>query len=178
LSVLPASPLRAGPSVAPPGAERKPVSTETHGITRTDDYGWLRTARLEELLKRPGVLGPRVPRHLQAAERYARAMLAPNRALERRLVAEMRARISRDDATVPEAWGPWEYYSRYAGGQQRKLHCRRPRGGGREQILLDENALARGRRSFSLAEIAVSPNHRLFAYAVDEDGSERNTLKV
>ena len=63
-------------------------------------------------------------------------------------------------------------------GSQRKLHCRRPRDGGPEQVLLDENALARGRRAFSVAEIAVSPDHKLLAYSVDEDGSERNTLKV
>ena len=94
------------------------------------------------------------------------------------LVAEMRGRISRRDETVPEAWGPWEYYTRYPVGSQRKLHCRRPRDGGPEQVLLDENALARGRRAFSVAEIAVSPDHKLLAYSVDEDGAERNTLKV
>ena len=63
-------------------------------------------------------------------------------------------------------------------GSQRKLHCRRPRGGGGEQVMLDENVLAKGRRGFSVSEAAVSPDHKLLAYSVDGDGSERNTLKV
>jgi oligopeptidase B len=162
----------------PPAAERRPVSVEHHGITLTDDYAWLRTARLEELLERPEVLEPEIRAHLEAESRYAEAMLAPNRALERRLVAEMRARISPRDATVPEAWGPWEYYSRYEGGRQRRMHCRRPRGGGPEQVLLDENVLARGRPAYSVSEFAVSHDHKLLAYSVDEDGSERNTLRI
>src|SRR5262245_49748709 len=162
----------------PPTAERKPVTMERHGLTLTDDYAWLRTEKLEELLEKPDILEPEIRKHLEAESRYAKAILAPNRALERRLVGEMRARVSRHDESVPEAWGPWEYYSRYQTGQQRRVHLRRPRGGGPEHAMLDENVLARGRRAFSVAEIAVSPSHALLAYALDADGSERNTLKV
>ena len=44
--------------------------------------------------------------------------------------------------------------------------------------MLDENVLAKGRRGFSVSEAAVSLDHKLLAYAVDGDGSERNMLKV
>jgi oligopeptidase B len=162
----------------PPVAERIPTTSEHHGVTLTDDYAWLRTEKLEEVLQQPEALEEPIRKHLEAEIRYARAMLAPNQALERRLVAEMRARISPRDATVPEPWGPWQYYTRYPEGSQRKLHCRRPRAGGEEQVLLDENALARGERAFSVTETAISPDHTLLAYSVDEDGSERNTLKI
>src|SRR5436190_3243225 len=162
----------------PPMAERMPVTSEHHGIAHTDDYAWLQTEKLEEVLQHPEALEEPIRKHLEAEGLYARAMLAPNRALERRLVAEMRARVSRRDEAVPEPWGPWQYYTRYQAGSQRKLHCRRPREGGPEQILLDENALADGRRAFSVAETAVSSDHKLLAYSVDADGAERNTLKV
>ena len=162
----------------PPVAERRPVTVEHHGIPHTDDYAWLRTKRLEQVLERPDALEPAIRTHLEAEIRYARSLLAPNRALERRLLAEMRGRINQRDETVPQARGPWQYYTRFSPGAQRKLHCRQPRGGGAEQILLDENALARGRRGFSVYDTAVSPDHKLLAYAVDTDGSERNTLKV
>ena len=105
-------------------------------------------------------------------------MLGANRALERQLLGGDEGRVSPRDATVPQAWGPWEYYLRYPEGSQRRLHCRRPRGGGPEQIMLDENVLAKGRRGFSVSDAAVSFDHKLLAYAVDEDGSERNTLWV
>ncbi|MGJ8501082.1 hypothetical protein, partial [Glaesserella parasuis] len=33
-------------------------------------------------------------------------------------------------------------------------------------------------RDFSVDETAVSPDHKLFAYTFDIDGSERNTLRI
>jgi oligopeptidase B len=162
----------------PPAAKRIPVTVEHHGISHTDDYAWLQTENLEGVLQRPETLHDPIRRHLEAEDHYARAMLASHGELERQLVAEMRGRISRRDESVPEGWGPWKYYTRYQPGSQRKLHCRRPRDDGPEQVLLDENALARGRRAFSVAETAVSPDHQLLAYSVDADGAEHNTLKV
>jgi hypothetical protein len=159
-------------------AERKPVKTVRHGVTLVDDYAWLRTAKPEAVLAKPELLEAPIRRHLEAEERYAAALLAPNKALEQRLVEEMRGRTSANDDTVPEANGPFEYYSRYDKGAQRKLHCRRPRGGGPEEIILDENKLAQGRRDYSLDETAVSHDHKRIAYSFDADGSERNTLKV
>ena len=44
--------------------------------------------------------------------------------------------------------------------------------------MLDENVLAKGRPAFSISGVAVSPDHKLLAYSVDEDGSERNVVKV
>jgi oligopeptidase B len=161
-----------------PVAERKPVTKKHFGVTLTDDYAWMRTRNLEVLLQKPEALEAPIRRHLDAEARYARAVLAPNRELEQQLLAEMKARVRQDDEAVPEGWGPWEYYTRFAPGSQRKLHCRRPRGGGPEQVLLDENVLARGRRAFSVTESTPSFDHALLSYAVDEDGSERNIVRV
>ena len=173
-----AHPLLAADAPPPPIAERKPVTTVHHGVALTDDYAWLRTERLEQVLQNPESLEAPIRRHLEAENRYGRAVLAANRTLERALLEEMKSRVSPRDASVPQPWGPWEYYMRYAEGSQRRLHCRRPRGGGPEHVMLDENALARGRRAFSVTDAAVSYDYKLLAYAVDEDGSERNTLKV
>ena len=115
---------------SPPVAERRPVTTQHHGIRLTDDYAWLRTAEPSEVVEDPAALEARIRAYLNAESDYARAMLAPNRALERQLVAEMRGRLSRRDQSVPEPWGAWEYFTRYPPGAQRTVHCRRPRGGG------------------------------------------------
>ena len=87
LLALPAVAAEAPP---PPVAERKPVTTEHHGIAITDDYAWLRTSKLEAVLARPEALEAPIRRHLDAEARYARAMLAGNRNLERQLLAEMK----------------------------------------------------------------------------------------
>jgi oligopeptidase B len=163
---------------SPPIAERRPVTTQHHGIRLTDDYAWLKTEDPEEVVGEPAALEARIRAYLDAENAYAHAMLAPNRALERQLAAEMRGRLSRRDQTVADAWGAWEYFTRYPLGAQRSVHCRRPRGGGPEQVLLDENVLARGRPAFSVSGVFVSPDHNLLAYSVDEDGSERDFVKV
>ncbi|RTL71547.1 MAG: S9 family peptidase [Hyphomicrobiales bacterium] len=162
----------------PPVAARKPLTTTHHGVQITDDYAWMRTARPEAVLSKPDLLEPAIKRHLADEKRYATKLLAPNAPLEAQIVAEMKARASVEADTVPENFGPYAYYSRYAPGAERKLHCRRPRDGGPEQILLDENVLAGKRRDFSVDETAISPDHKLFAYTFDVDGSERNTLRI
>ena len=173
-----APPVSAVDRPSPPVTERRPVMVETHGVRRTDEYGWLRSEEYETMLERPEALERAIRAHLEAENRYARSVLAPNRELERRLIAEMRGRMSQNDESVPEAWGPYEYSTRYPEGSQRRQHVRRPIEGGAEQVLLDENVLAQGRRAFSVSQVTVSPDHKLLAYATDEDGSERNTLKV
>lgn len=163
---------------SPPKAQRQPVSRTVHGVTLTDDYAWMRTAVPDLILSQPQRLEPRIKQHLDAEQRYARALLSPNAKLEAKIVEEMRGRVSSEGDAVPETYGPFAYYTRYQPGAERRLHCRHPRGGGAEEIILDENVLAKGRRDFSLDETEVSPDHKLLAYTVDVDGSERNTLKV
>ena len=161
-----------------PSAERRVRTSRHFGMLLSDDYAWLRTAKPEAVLARPEALERPIRVHLDAERRYARAVLQADRRLERGLVAEMKQRMPEREQSVPEAKGDWEYYTRYAAGAQRPLHCRRPRRGGAEEVLLDENALAQSRREFSLGETSISPDNRLLAYSVDEDGSERDVLKV
>src|SRR5262245_14809847 len=98
--------LAAQPS-SPPVEALRPVTTRPHAIRLTDDYAWLRAEAPEEVVGEPAALEARIRAYLDAENAYARAMLAPNRALEHQLVAEMRGRLSRRDQTVAEAWGSW-----------------------------------------------------------------------
>ena len=173
-----AGPAAASDANPPPVAARKPVTSTHHGVRLSDDYAWMRTAKPEAILTRPELLEAPIRRHLDAEKRYAERMLAPNAALVAKMVQEMRGRTSAEGDVVPEANGPYAYSSRFAPGAERKVHVRTPRNGGPEEILLDENVLAKGRRNFTLDETSVSVDHKLFAYTFDIDGSERQTLKV
>src|SRR4029079_5070963 len=70
----------------PPVTKRTPVTTEHHGVAITDDYAWLKSGKPEDILEEPETLESPIRAHLEAETAYARAVLAPNRALERRLV--------------------------------------------------------------------------------------------
>ena len=132
----------------PPVAARRPHVTEIHGHRRVDDYHWLR--RRDD---------PEVIAYLHAENAYTRAMMAPSRRLQGVLYGEMLGRIRQTDMGVPVREGGWLYYARTVAGRQYAIHCRR-RGSmdAPEQVLLDCNRLARGRKFFALGAFEPSPD--------------------
>jgi oligopeptidase B len=104
--------------------------------------------------------------------------MADTRLLQEALFAEMKGRIKEDDASVPTPDGGFEYFTSYVTGGQYMRVCRRPRGGGSEQILLDGNKEAEGKAYWQLGAAVHSPDHRLLAYAVDDKGSELYTVRI
>src|SRR6185437_4367316 len=96
---------------------------------------------------------PEIRAYLEAENAYTTAAMADTEALQTQLVAELKGRIKEDDESVPAADGPWEYLQRYEPGQQYPRHLRRPRGGGREQVLLDVPAAAKGQSFFRIGAV-------------------------
>jgi oligopeptidase B len=148
---------------------KQPVSRELFGEHLVDDYAWLRERD-----------NPEVRALLEAETAHAEALLEQRTGqLRARLYAEMRGRIREDDSSVPSKDGPWLYYSRTQLGDEYPRHCRCPHHGAptpeqlaNEHVYIDENLLAEGHDYFDLVRIAISPNHRLCAYAFDVDGDE------
>jgi len=164
---------------SPPLARKVPHRIEQLGRVRTDDYAWLKDENWQQVLRDPKALRAAVREHLEAENAYTKAMLASTEPLQAELFAEMKGRIKEDDASVPAPDGPWEYYSRYAIGAEHPIHARRPRGASDgEQILLDEDALAKGKAYYQVGAARHSPDHALFAWAADEQGSEYFVIYV
>jgi oligopeptidase B len=157
------------------------VELVAHGDVRVDDWYWLRDKE-----------DPAVIAHLRAENAYTEALTAGTSHLRDSLFAEMVARIEETDLSVPVRMGPWLYYSRTVEGSSYAIHCRRPAGpagaggvGGvdpgdpvpaDEQVILDENLLARGHDYFAVGALEVSPDHRWLAYSTDTTGGERYTM--
>ncbi|HEY1636642.1 MAG TPA: S9 family peptidase [Acidimicrobiales bacterium] len=166
---------------APPMAPRRPSVLRAHDDDRLDEWYWLRERD-----------DPDVIAYLEAENAYTKAAMADTSALQENLYAEIVARIQETDLSVPVRKGPWSYYSRTVEGRQYAIHCRRPArpvgepdptdpgtspGDPAEEVLLDGNELAAGHEYFSLGGLAVSPDHRLMAFAVDTTGGERHLLR-
>jgi oligopeptidase B len=149
-----------------------------HGYELVDEYRWLRAGNWQEVMRDPSLLPSEIRTHLEAENAYTDAVLADTRELQEVLFQEMKGRIKEDDSSVPAPDGPWEYYTSYVTGGQYPLICRRPRGGGAEQVLLDGNREAEGKAYWQLGSVSHSPDHALLAYAVDELGSELFTLRI
>jgi len=164
----------------PPIAPRRPHSFTAHGVTIDDPWAWLKDPGYPEVTDKE-VLG-----YLEAENAYFEAVMAPHRPLVDTLYAEMRGRIKEDDASVPQKDGDWLYWVAYeTGGEYRKWWRKPvPREGegpvseGGDSLILDEPALAAGKDYFRLGALSVSECGRYLAYAIDDNGSERFTVRI
>jgi oligopeptidase B len=154
----------------PPVAAVVPHADTVNGDVLTDEYAWMRDDRRQ----RPEVLA-----HLRAENAYTDSMLAHTRPLQQQLFREMVGHIKETDRSVPEFDNGYFYYDRTLKGRQYPIFCRR-RGGmsAPEEVLLDENALARGHAYSRVALRQVSPDGHLLAYTQDTTGSEWYTVYV
>ncbi len=167
------------PPLAPPIARIEPKTITQVGRTRVDNYAWLKDDNWQEVMRDPSLLRPDVREYLNAENAYRESVMAPTAALQERIYQEMRGRTKEDDSSVPAPDGPWEYYRRFETGAQHPKYCRRPRGAeGPEQVLIDVDVQAQGKTFYKVIAAQHSPDHMLFAYAVDEQGSEIYTVYV
>ncbi len=167
-----------GGAARAPTAERRPETSTRFGVTRTDDYAWLRAGNWQQVMRDPAALAPDIRAYLDAENAWTDAAMADVAGLRDTLVAEMRARIKEDDSSVPSPDGPYAYGIRFAQGAEHPMLIRTDRDGGRETVLLDADAMAVDKAYFHLGGSAHSPDHRLLAYAIDEMGSEYFEIRI
>lgn len=151
-----------------PRAAVRPHPLTHHGHTRTDPYYWLRERD-----------NPEVIEYLTRENEYTAAQMEDTKTLQESLFEELKSRIKEDDMSVPVQIDDFFYYTRTETGKQYAYFCRR-KGSmeAPEEVLLDQNSLAQGMAHCALGVFEVSPDHRLLAYSIDEDGSEFYTLRV
>ncbi|WP_036255683.1 S9 family peptidase [Methylocapsa acidiphila] len=167
-----------GRTASPPSIEARPAARIVQGAELRDEYAWLRAENWREVLRDPDALPAEIRAVVEAENRFAAAVLAPEERVRKTLAKEMRGRIKEDDADVPLRDGPWLYYSRHRRGGQHPIFCRVSAMGEREEILLDGDAQARGKEFFDLGEVRHSPDHARLAWSVDEMGSELYAIDV
>ena len=156
----------------PPVAAKRPHSFTRHGITVEDPYAWLRDPGYPEVTDKD------VLAHLTAENAWFEARMADQKDRIEALFREMRARIKEADKSVPQKDGDYLYWIEFEEGAEYKKWWRRPVAGGADELILDEVALAQGKDYFRLGAIAVSNDGRMLAWSVDDNGSERFTVRI
>ena len=162
----------AAPLAAPPVAQERPHSFTHHGTTVSDPYAWLRDPGY------PDVKDADVLAYLNAENAWFTQRMADQQPRIDGLFTEMRARIKEADTSVPQKDGDYLYWIEYEEGAEYKKWWRKPVAGGPDELILDEVALAAGKEYFRLGALSVSKNGRLLAFAVDDNGSERFTMRI
>ncbi len=167
----------------PPKADKEPRTVELHGISRTEDYDWMRLSEEERAAKTPNGHTHRVVDHLLKENAYTDEVLAPVADLREALFREMKGRIKESDLSVPYRENGYWYRFRYDAGAEYPVHMRAPVGADRDEIpedftdFLDENAMAQGHEHFDLADFEIAPGNQLMAYSLDTVGRRKYTIR-
>jgi oligopeptidase B len=157
----------------PPTAPQRSHSFERHGVTIEDPWAWLRDPGY------PQVSDPEILAYLEAENAYFEAAMKPHAGLIDELFEEMKGRIKDDESSVPLRDGDHLYWWAFKPGAQYRTWYRKPAcGDAGEEIIFDEAAEAAGKDYFRLGALEVSPDGRLLATLVDDDGSERFDLRI
>jgi oligopeptidase B len=152
----------------PPVAKIVPHVTEVNGHKMVDNYFWLRD--------KPN---PEVRAYLEAENVYTDAVMKPTLPFQEKLYGEMLSRVKENDVEVPYREGEYFYYVRTEAGKQYPIRCRRKGSmDAPEEVILDQNELAKGQAFMSIAAFAVSPDGNLLAYSYDNTGFRQYTLAV
>ena len=170
MRTLPLLPLMLMSATAPvpPVAPRVEHKEVRHGTTVSDDYFWLREKD-----------NPEVTRYLNAENAYTAAMTKDMQPFTDALYGEMLSHVKQTDLSVPTRDSGYLYYRRTEEGKQYPILCRR-KGSmeAAEEILLDANQLADGRKFVGLGRVVVSDDQNLLAYTTDFTGYRQFTLHV
>ena len=70
-------------------AQKRSVRSTHHGITRTDDFGWLRADNWQEVMQQPDMLAADIRRYLEAENEYTEAVMADTDERQKRLFEEI-----------------------------------------------------------------------------------------
>ncbi|HEX7349536.1 S9 family peptidase [Brachybacterium sp.] len=163
---------------AAPTPDHRPTERTFHGDTVVDPFEWMRDKT-----------DPEVIAHLEAENAYADARTAHLDALRTQLVEEFIGHTQETDLSVPVRRDGWWYITRTTAGDDYPKFTRIADSGSLptvepgtllegEQVLLDAQAEAAGHEFYSLGGLLPSPDHTLFASAVDTAGDERFTLRI
>jgi oligopeptidase B len=152
----------------PPVAPRIDHQEVRHGETVTDNYFWLRQKS-----------NPAVVRYLEAENAYTAEMTKGLQPFADNLYQEMLNHIKQTDLGVPVKRGDYLYYARTEEGKQYPINCRRKGSmDAPEEVILDLNQIAQGKKFVGLGESVVSDDQNLLAYTLDFTGFRQYTLQV
>jgi oligopeptidase B len=163
---------------AAPNTPKKPFTDTRHGITRSDDYAWIRADNWQAMFKDTSILDSEIRTVLEGENTYQQAAMADTEELRKSLFAEMKGRIKEDDSSVPMKDGPYAYGSLFVTGGEQAHYFRVPRDGGDKQILLDGDKEATGKDYFRMSGVDHTSDHSHGIWGYDDKGSEFFTLRI
>lgn len=154
--------------IQPPVVKIIPTVLEKFGDIRVDNYYWLKDRE-----------NPEVIDYLNKENEYYQKMTAHTQDLQKDLFEEMKSRIKEDDESVPYLYNGYYYITRFETGKDYPIYSRKKESlSTKEEIMLDCNELAKGKKYFKLSGLSISNDNQLATYAIDLVGRRIYTLEI
>ncbi|WP_257280077.1 MULTISPECIES: S9 family peptidase [unclassified Endozoicomonas] len=151
-----------------------------HGISRVDDYHWLRDRNWQKFIA--GDLdfdNPAVLEYIRSENAYKDEWMKGYKEVEENLYGEVLSRIREDDESWPVKEGAFFYYTREEKGRDYPILCRKK--GSRkahEEVYFDVNKEAEGKELYIFGASGTNLKQTHFAYSFNLTGSMERTIRV
>lgn len=155
-------------ALPPPVAPRRPSTRELHGESVVDEYGWMRDPS-----------DPALHDYLVAERAYYDAHTQRLNELARRLTAEALGRTpATDEYSVAWPLRAFTYRTRIPHERDNEQLLRAREGEPVEDVLLDENELAKATGYVEVGVREPSPDDLCLAWSADTSGAEFYDLRI
>ena len=156
------------PTIKAPSVTKKATEFNNHGDKRIDNYYWLNERK-----------NPEVIEYLNAENSYYDAITAGTIEFQNTLFEEMKARIKKDDESVPYKKNGYFYITKYIKGGQYPIYSRKKENlEAAEEILFDVNKKAEGFEYYQLGGLNISTNNRYVAFATDTVSRRQYNIQI
>ncbi len=146
----------------------KPRIDTIHADVVTDNYFWIRDKT-----------NPEVISYLNAENAYTTARMKHTEALQQKLYDEMLSRIKETDVSVPYRENGYLYWTATEKGKSYPTFMRRrARAGSPDEVIIDANKLAEGKKFSQIGTLEVSPGGSRAVYLHDTTALRVYTLYV
>lgn len=150
-------------NITPPQPVKINKSITKHGHKRTDPYYWMRERE-----------NPKVIQHLKKENSYTEALFKPCKKVEQTILNELKKRIVKDDESLPYFYNGYWYFTKVRGNQEYSVYLRkRKKSDKKSELLIDVNALAKGKSYCDEGQLAISPDNTILAYSMDFVGRRK-----
>lgn len=162
-----------------PVAEKVEHKFSESGGTRVDNYYWMKLTDEQKIAEQKDDQAQKVIDYLNSENEYLKAKLAHTDSLSAKIYREITGRIKQTDESVPYKKNGYWYYQKYEKGKEYPVFCRKKGSlDASEEVLLDQNEMAKGHDYYSIVDLSVSDDNRLLAFGEDSVSRRRYTIYV
>lgn len=140
-----------------PKANKIPKELSIHGDIRIDNYYWLNDREDQNVIN-----------YLNDENDYTTEQLKHTEELQTELYEEIVGRLDKNEESVPYLMDGYYYYQKYQEGGEYPIFCRK-KGSleNEEQVLIDQNELAKGQSYSAIGKLGLCSNNEILAYSAD-----------